>query len=154
MQLQYQVTLIVDNITGIAYMTGQSEKTAKTTYQVKNIKMGEKTVVGRVVGRNKTVIPEDEFYKLACLHCSWKDLSDFFSVPEGTLRDNFRDLYIKGTQTTKQKLRQKMFETAMNGDRVMMIWLSKQWLSMSDNGIQGGDDDSMLPWTTKEQDEE
>jgi hypothetical protein len=119
-------------------------------YQVKQIKYGEKTVIGRVVGRNKTVIAEEEFYKLACLHCSWKDLSDFFGVPSGTLRDNFADLYIKGTQTTKQKLRQKMFETAMNGDRVMMIWLSKQWLSMSDNGIQdGSEEDTMLPWTEK-----
>ena len=43
-----------------------------------------------------------------------------------------------------------MFETAMNGDRVMMIWLSKQWLSMSDNGIQdGSEEDTMLPWTEK-----
>jgi len=122
----------------------------KPNYQVKQVKYGEKTVTGRVVGRNKTVIPEEEFYKLACLHCSWKDLSDFFGVPAGTLRDNFADLYIKGTQTTKQKLRQKMFETAMNGDRVMMIWLSKQWLSMSDNGIQdGSEEDTMLPWTEK-----
>ena len=27
-------------------------------YQVKKIKYGEKTVIGRVIGRNKTVIPE------------------------------------------------------------------------------------------------
>jgi len=122
-------------------------------YQVKQIKYGEKTVVGRVVGRAKVVIAEEEFYKLACLHTTWKDLSDFFGVPVGTLRDNFADLYIKGTQTTKQKLRQKMFETAMNGDRVMMIWLSKNWLGYSDNGPQeGNEEDNMLPWTTIEED--
>ena len=121
-------------------------------YQVKQVKYGEKTVQGRVVGRDKVVIPEEEFYKLACLHTTWKDLSDFFGVPVGTLRDNFADLYIKGTQTTKQKLRQKMFETAMNGDRVMMIWLSKNWLGYSDNGPQeGNEEDNMLPWVTKEE---
>jgi|TARA_B110000881_G_C18318302_1_gene385463 hypothetical protein len=121
-------------------------------YQVKQIKYGEKTVQGRVVGRDKVVIPEEEFYKLACLHCSWKDLSDFYSVPVGTLRDNFADLYIKGTQTTKQKLRQKMLETAMSGDRVMMIWLSKQYLGMTDSGINdGSEEDNMLPWTTTEE---
>jgi|TARA_R110001592_G_scaffold328245_1_gene609703 hypothetical protein len=121
-------------------------------YQVKQVKYGEKTVQGRVVGRDKVVIPEEEFYKLACLHTTWKDLSDFFGVPVGTLRDNFADLYIKGTQTTKQKLRQKMFETAMNGDRVMMIWLSKNWLGYSDNGPQeGNEEDNMLPWTEKEE---
>ena len=121
-------------------------------YQVKQIKYGEKTVQGRVVGRDKVVIPEEEFYKLACLHCSWKDLSDFYSVPVGTLRDNFADLYIKGTQTTKQKLRQKMLETALSGDRVMMIWLSKQYLGMTDSGINdGSEEDNMLPWTTTEE---
>ena len=121
-------------------------------YQVKQVKYGEKTVQGRVVGRDKVVIPEEEFYKLACLHTTWKDLSDFFGVPVGTLRDNFADLYIKGTQTTKMKLRQKMFETAMNGDRVMMIWLSKNWLGYSDNGPQeGNEEDNMLPWTEKEE---
>tara|TARA_R110000737_G_scaffold54155_1_gene76285 strand:- start:1663 stop:2049 length:387 start_codon:yes stop_codon:yes gene_type:complete len=121
-------------------------------YQVKQVKYGEKTVQGRVVGRDKVVIPEEEFYKLACLHTTWKDLSDFFGVPVGTLRDNFADLYIKGTQTTKMKLRQKMFETAMNGDRVMMIWLSKNWCGYSDSGPQeGNEEDNMLPWTEKEE---
>lgn len=121
-------------------------------YQVKKVKYGDKIVTGRVIGRDKVVIPEEEFYKLACLHCSWKDISDFFGVPVGTLRDNFADIYIKGTQTTKIKLRQKMFETAMNGDRVMMIWLSKNWCHFSDNGPTDGnnEEDNMLPWTEKE----
>jgi len=124
-------------------------------YQVTKVKYGAKTVQGRVVGRAKVVIPEEEFYKLACLHTTWKDLSDFYGVPVGTLRDNFADLYIKGTQTTKQKLRQKMFETAMNGDRVMMIWLSKNWLGYSDSGQQqGSEDDNMLPWAEKEDNNE
>jgi len=122
----------------------------KTPYQVKNIKYGEKTVVGRVVGRgeNKTVIPEEEFYHMACLFSTWKDFSDYYGVPETTLRNNFADLFTKARQTTKRKLRQKMLETAMNGDRVMMIWLSKNWLGMSDNGVQENEEDKMLPWTT------
>ena len=122
----------------------------KTPYQVKNIKYGEKTVVGRVVGRgeNKTVIPEEEFYHMACLFSTWKDFSDYYGVPETTLRNNFADLFTKARQTTKRKLRQKMLETAMNGDRVMMIWLSKNWLGMSDNGAQENEEDKMLPWTT------
>ena len=125
------------------------------SYQVKKVKYGVRTVTGRVVGRDKVVIAEEEFYKLACLHTTWKDLSEFFGVPVGTLRDNFADIYIKGTQTTKQKLRQKMFETAMNGDRVMMIWLSKNWLGYSDTGLQAGsEDNNMLPWTEKEDNNE
>ena len=89
-----------------------------TPYQVKRVKYGEKTVQGRVVGRgeNKTVIPEEEFYHMACLFSTWKDFSDYYGVPETTLRNNFADLFTKARQTTKKKLRQKMLETAMNGD--------------------------------------
>ena len=45
-----------------------------------------------------------------------------------------------------------MLETAMSGDRVMMIWLSKQYLGMTDSGINdGSEEDNMLPWTTTEE---
>jgi len=121
-------------------------------YQVTKIKYGEKTVTGRIVGRAKTVIPEQEFYQMACLFSTWKDFSEYYSVPESTLRDNFRDLYTKARQKTKQKLRQKMLETALNGDRVMMIWLSKQWLDMSDSPEKGSESD-VLPWNEVKTDE-
>ena len=125
----------------------------KTPYKVTRIKYGEKTVTGRVVGRgeNKTVIPEEEFYQMACLFSTWKDFSDYYGVPETTLRNNFADLFTKARQTTKRKLRQKMLETAMNGDRVMMIWLSKNWLGMSETGVSEDSEDKMLPWTSMEQ---
>jgi hypothetical protein len=126
-------------------MSNEHDNNPTPTYQVKNIKRGEKTVTGRIVGRAKTVIPEDEFYQMACLFSTWKDFSEYYCVPESTLRDNFRDLYIKARQTTKRKLRSKMLETALNGDRVMMIWLSKQWLDMSDSPEKGSESD-ILPW--------
>lgn len=115
-------------------------------YQVKNVKYGEKTVVGRVVGRNKTVIPEEEFLKLAELHCTWQEISDWYDVPVGTLRDNFADLYKKGTTATKQRLRQAQLKLAINGkDRVMQIWLGKQMLGQSENAY-AMDDNNVLPW--------
>jgi hypothetical protein len=136
-------------------MTEQASNPQSETelpYQVTNIKYGEKTVVGRVVGRNKTVIPEDEFYQMACLFSTWKDFSEYYGVPAQTLRDNFRDLYTKARQATKRKLRQKMLETALNGDRVMMIWLSKNWLDMSDTP-QNTDSEQVLPWLSEDDSE-
>jgi len=124
----------------------------KTPYQVKNIKRGEKTVTGRIVGRDKIVIPEDEFYQMACLFSTWKDFSEYYGVAETTLRNNFADLYTKARQTTKKKLRQKMLETALNGDRVMMIWLSKQWLNMSETPTEKSSSD-VLPWNEEENNE-
>jgi hypothetical protein len=122
--------------------------TPKTPYIVKNIKYGEKTVRGRVVGRNKTVIPEEEFTKLAELHCTWQEISDWYSVPVSTLRDNFADLYQKGTTSTKQRLRQAQLKLAMNGDRSMLIWLGKNILGQSDQPINT-DNNQILPWTTE-----
>ena len=123
-----------------------TEQNDKTTYQVKNVKYGEKTVRGRVVGRSKTVIPEEEFLKLAQLHCTWKELSDFYSVPVGTLRDNFADLYKKGTVDTKQRLRKAQLDLALNKhDRVMLIWLGKQMLGQSDTPISE-ESNQVLPW--------
>lgn len=124
----------------------------KPPYQVKNIKRGEKTVTGRIVGRDKIVIPEDEFYQMACLFSTWKDFSEYYGVAETTLRNNFADLYTKARQTTKRKLRQKMLETALNGDRVMMIWLSKQWLNMSETPTEKSSSD-VLPWNEEENNE-
>ena len=127
---------------------GSKEFDRVMTEVTKGKRYAEKTVVGRVVGRDKVVIEESDFYKLASLHCSWKDLSTWYGVAETTLRNNFADLFTKARQATKRKLRQKMLETAMNGDRVMMIWLSKNWLSFSENGIQEESEDKMLPWQT------
>ena len=131
-------------------MTEQNEK---TTYQVKNVKYGEKTVRGRVVGRSKTVIPEDEFLKLAKLHTTWKELSDFYDVPVGTLRDNFADLYKKGTVETKQRLRKAQLDLAINRhDRVMLIFLGKVLLNQNENAISN-DDSQILPWNEDTDDE-
>lgn len=130
-----------------------TEQNDNTTYQVKNVKYGEKTVRGRVVGRSKTVIPEEEFLKLAQLHCTWKELSDFYSVPVGTLRDNFADLYKKGTVDTKQRLRKAQLDLAINRhDRVMLIWLGKQMLGQSESPANN-DDSMILPWNEDKDDE-
>tara|TARA_R100001460_G_scaffold93468_1_gene135386 strand:+ start:165 stop:569 length:405 start_codon:yes stop_codon:yes gene_type:complete len=134
-------------------MSQEDNQEQKLPYQVKNIKRGEKTVTGRVVGRDKVVIPEDEFYQMACLFSTWKDFSDYYGVPQQTLRDNFRDLYTKARQVTKRKLRSKMLETALNGDRVMMIWLSKQWLQMSDSPIES-EGEQILPWNDDPKEED
>ena len=120
-------------------------------YQVKQIKYGEKTVTGRVVGRNKVVVPEEEFYKLAALHSSWKELSDWFGVPVGTLRDNFADLYEKATTETKQKLRRAQLDLAMKGDRVMLIWLGKNILGQAESPVSK-DSSQVLPWTEDDED--
>ena len=81
-------------------------------YRVKNIRYGDKTVKGRIIGRgeNQQVIPEEEVAKLAQYHCTNKEMADFFGVKLQTFMDNFRDIITKNKLITKQRLRQKMLQ--------------------------------------------
>lgn len=117
-------------------------------YKVKNIKYGEKTVRGRVIGRNKTVIPEEQVMELARLHCTNKEIADFFEVPQTTLTDNFRDILTKGRLETKQRLRSAQLKLALNGDRTLLIWLGKNILGQSETPINT-DSAQVLPWNTQ-----
>ena len=115
-------------------------------YQVKNIKYGEKTVQGRVIGRNKTVIPEEQVAELAKLHCTNKEMADFFDVPLQTFVDNFRDIITKSRILTKQRLRKAQLDLALNKhDRVMLIWLGRNMLNQSDNPVNN-EATEILPW--------
>ena len=117
----------------------------KTPYKVRNIKYGEKIVRGRVIGRAKTVIPEEQVYELSKLHCTSKEMAEFFSVPLSTFTDNFRDIITKGRLETKQRLRAAQLKLALNGDRSMLIWLGKNILGQSDQPINT-DAVGVLPW--------
>ena len=119
-------------------------------YRVQNVKYGEKTVTGRVIGRNKTVIPEEQVAQLAQYHCTNKEMADFFDVPLRTFVDNFRDIITKNRLITKQRLRKAQLDLALNKhDRVMLIWLGKQMLGQAENPISE-ESNQVLPWLDEE----
>ena len=120
-------------------------KQTKKPYRVKNVKYGEKTVRGRVIGRSKTVIPEEQVAELSKLHCTNAEMADFFDVPLQTFVDNFRDIIQKNRLITKQRLRAAQLKLAINGDRSMLIWLGKNILGQTDQPINN-DEDQVLPW--------
>ena len=123
-----------------------TEQQQNQPYVVKNIKYGEKTVQGRVVGRNKVVIPEEQVAQLAQYHCTNKEMADFFELPLQTFVDNFRDIITKNREITKQRLRKAQLDLALNKhDRVMLIWLGKQMLGQSDSPISE-ESNQVLPW--------
>ena len=135
-------------------MTTENESQAQQTpYKVKNIKYGEKTVRGHVIGRSKTVIPEEQVYELAKLHCTNKEMADFFDVPLSTFTDNFRDIITKGKLETKQRLRAAQLKLALNGDRTLLIWLGKNILGQSEQPINT-EATQVLPWNTTEDSED
>ncbi len=129
----------------------ESETVQDNHYRVKNVKYGEKTVRGRVIGRNKVVIPEEEVAELSKLHCTNKEMADFYDVPLQTFVDNFRDIITKSRVITKQRLRKAQLDLALNGDRTMLIWLGRNMLGQTENPLST-DSSQVLPWLDEESD--
>ena len=109
----------------------------------------EGTIIGLVIGRDKTVVPPEQVEQLAELGCSDRDIANFFGVKEDTLRYNFTDYLVKGRESMKIVLRRAMFKNAtQNMNAAVQIFLAKNLLSMSDNGITNSDE--ALPWNEAE----
>jgi hypothetical protein len=112
----------------------------------KEPKTGEKTVEGRVVGRDKKVIPPEEVFKLAVIGCKDTEIADWFGIDNNTLRYNFSVELLKGRESMKISLRRAMWNNALgNNNTVMQIFLSKNFLGFSDNGFVSSEEP--LPWT-------
>lgn len=118
----------------------------------RNPKWGVVERVGLVVGRgaNKKVVPPDEVYKLASFGCDLQEIADWFDISRETLKYNFQEYINKGKSELKQRLRRAMIQNAVsNNNAAVQIFLAKNLLGMSDNGM-AGDANEPLPWTDDE----
>ena len=113
---------------------------------------GEKIVEGKLVGRNNVVIPPEEVEDLAALGCTNVDIGNWFGVSEQIIRRNFSDNLIKGRESLKVSLRRAMLKnTCVNLNAAVQIFLAKNMLGMSDNGLVN-DGSKVLPFTDDEDD--
>jgi hypothetical protein len=91
-------------------------------------------------GRPLTEINWVEFDKLCHIQCSLREIASWFDCSIDTIeraveRDKgmlFAEYFEQKRGRGKIALRRKMFEAAMAGDKTLMIWLSKQYLGMSE----------------------
>ena len=109
-------------------------------------KLGTEQIIGVVVGRDRTVVPPHEVYKLAAIGCKDIEIAEWFGIASDTLRRNFAVELTKGRENMRQSLRRKMLETAMSGHAVMLIFMAKNFLGMSDNP-GSAQDLAPLPWS-------
>jgi len=116
------------------------------------VKEGTKIVHGLIVGRNQVVVPPEEVEDLASLGCTDRDIANWFGVDENTLRYNFSDNLLKGRENLKISLRRAMLKNAcVNLNAAVQIFLAKNMLGMSDNGMNT-DNSKVLPFTDDEDD--
>ena len=114
-----------------------------------NRKTGTKVVEGVVVGRDKTVIPPEEVFKLASIGCKDTEIADWFGIDGNTLRYNFSVELTKGRLALNMSLRRAQINTALSGNPTLLIWLGKQYLGQSDAPIDV-DSNKILPWIESE----
>jgi len=116
------------------------------------VKEGTKIVHGLIVGRNQVVVPPQEVEDLASIGCTDRDIANWFGINEDTLRYNFADNLIKGREDLKISLRRAMLKNAcVNLNAAVQIFLAKNMLGMSDNGMVT-DNSKVLPFTDDEDD--
>lgn len=108
---------------------------------------GSKTITGVVVGRDHTVIPPEEVFKLSQIGCKDREIADWFGIDSNTLRYNFSAELVKGREALKQSLRRAQLNVALNGNAVMLIWLGKQYLGQSDHPVDV-ESNQILPWVS------
>jgi hypothetical protein len=113
---------------------------------------GEKIVEGKLIGRNNIVIPPQEVEDLASIGCTNVDIANWFGVTEQSIRYNFSDELTKGRESLKISLRRAMLKNAcVNLNAAVQIFLAKNMLGMSDNGMVN-DGSKVLPFTDDEDD--
>ena len=116
------------------------------------VKEGTKIVHGLIVGRNQVVVPPEEVEDLASLGCTNTDIANWFGIDDSTLTYNFKQELIKGRENLKISLRRAMLKNAcVNLNAAVQIFLAKNMLGMSDNGMTT-DNSKVLPFTDDEDD--
>lgn len=75
---------------------------------------------------------KEQVRQLAAINCTWLEIASIIGMKERTLRRRYGQTYKTGRESGKMSLKRKMYETAMNGNVTMMIWLSKQMLGYTD----------------------
>ena len=95
----------------------------------------------RKVGRPPIEIDWEEFDKLLLIHATLREVAGWFNCSEDTIERlvlkkfgmNFADYKDQKGAKGKISIRSKQFQTAMDGNIAMLIWLGKNWLGQSDS---------------------
>lgn len=89
-------------------------------------------------GRNKPNkyalkdIDEEDVRKLAEKFWPKSEIAAFLNCHPDTITNRFQEIYLKGRENGKSKLRDIQLRAAMSGNVTMLIWLGKQYLGQTD----------------------
>ena len=98
-------------------------------------------------GRPKFNLDKEQVKRLAELQCTIKEIAYIFGCSTDTIKRNAKAELDEGYASGKIKLRRAMFRNACeNMNAPVQIFLAKNLLGMSDNGLIDSEDNAPLPW--------
>ncbi len=103
----------------------------------------------------ESVIDEQTFNALCKIQCTKTEICDVLGVDEKTLvrwckkkfGKNFKQVYENRRATGKVSLRRMQWKTAEEGNPTMQIWLGRNYLNQSEDGVIDQADDEHIPTT-------
>ena len=96
-------------------------------------------------GRPKAKIDTEQLDKLAAMQCTLEEIANWFGVNKSTISRRFATNITKGRSKGKISLRRAMYHKALEGNAVLQIWLSKQYLGMKER-VETSEEAKPLPW--------
>jgi hypothetical protein len=90
-------------------------------------------------GRPRLSIDARQVELLASMFLSTAEIGAVLECSSDTLERNFAAALKEGRDKAGASLKRCMYQKAMTGDTTMLIWLSKNYLNMSDKGIRTPD---------------
>jgi len=100
-------------------------------------------------GRPKKEMDYSKIERMAEVGCTKREISYILDIHEDTLarRPEAVEAYERGAENSKVRLRRAMmFNTIDKGNPTIQIFLAKNMLGMSDQGMTNTDDNGVLPW--------
>ena len=84
------------------------------------------------LGRPQKPIDEKVLANLSQINCTQEEIASILGISARTLQRRYADLIEVNKNKGKASLRKRMYEKALKGNDKLMIWLSKQYLNMTD----------------------
>ena len=84
------------------------------------------------LGRPQKPIDEKVLANLSQINSTQEENASILGISARTLQRRYADLIEVNKNKGKASLRKRMYEKAMKGNDKLMIWLSKQYLNMTD----------------------
>ena len=91
-------------------------------------------------GRKLIPIEWEQVEQMCFIQCTGEEMAGVLGIDYQTLeraikreyKCNFKDYYKQKSAGGKMSLRRRQYNSALDGNATMLIWLGKQWLGQSD----------------------